>query len=166
MTRVISLCTGNAARSVMLGALLGDRRPDLEVVTAGTHVVDGQPVSRRTKAGLTAIGLGADRHRSRQLDPADLARADVVIAMAAEHVAWMRRRHPDGAARTATVRLLAAELAAGVEPLSSRLAILGLAERTYDPDDDVVDPAGGDDDDYVRCALELAELTDRLAPRL
>jgi protein-tyrosine phosphatase len=119
MTRIISLCTGNAARSVMLGALLQDRRPDLEVVTAGTHVIDGQPISRRTRAGLSAVGLRADHHRSRQLDPADLSAADLVIGMAHEHIAWIRRRHPDAADRTGTVRLLSLELGPGPEPLRS-----------------------------------------------
>ena len=33
---------------------------------------------------------------------AELDRADLVIALAREHVAWMRRVHPDTAPRTAT----------------------------------------------------------------
>lgn len=166
MIRVISLCTGNAARSVMVGALLHDRRPDIEVVTAGTHVVDGQPISRRTRSGLAAIGLGADHHRSRQLDPDDLDTAQLVIAMAHEHVAWIRRHHPQAASRTAMIRPLALELAPGPAPLAARLEELALADRVPDPADDVIDPAGGDEDDYRRCARELADLMARLAPSL
>jgi protein-tyrosine phosphatase len=164
--RIISLCTGNAARSVMLGALLRDRRPDLEVVTAGTHVVDGQPISRRTRAGLAAIGLAADDHRSRQLDPADLPTAAVVIGMAHEHVRWMRRHHPEAARRTAMLRPLSRELVPGPPGLGERVAALDLTRGEPDPADDVADPAGGEDEDYVRCALELAQLVARLAPRL
>jgi len=37
---------------------------------------------------------------------------------------------------------------------------------TVEPWEDVVDPAGGDDDEYVRCARELAGLCARLLPRL
>jgi protein-tyrosine phosphatase len=166
VTRIISLCTGNAARSVMLGALLRDQRPDLDVVTAGTHVVDGQPISRRTRAGLAAIGLDADHHRSRQLDPTDLDSSSLVIGMAHEHVAWMRRHHPDVAARTAMIRPLARDLEEGPEPLTARVASLRLADRVPDPSEDVIDPAGGDEDDYRRCARELADLMVRLAPRL
>jgi protein-tyrosine-phosphatase len=166
MTRIVSLCTGNAARSVMLGALLGDRRPDIHVITAGTHVVEGQPISVRTRAGLAAIGLRRDDHRSRQLEPQDLTAADLVIGMAHEHVSWMRRHHPHAAGRTATIRLLAAELEPGPEPLTGRIARLGLADRAPDPTQDVQDPAGGDEADYVRCARELARLTDSLARRL
>jgi protein-tyrosine phosphatase len=166
MIRVISLCTGNAARSVMLGALLRDQRPDLDVVTAGTHVIDGQPISRRTRAGLAAIGLDADHHRSAQLDPADLEDAHLVIGMAHEHVTWMRRHHPEVAARTAMIRTLARDLEQGPDPLATRVAALGLAAWTPDPIEDVIDPAGGVEDDYRRCARELADLTVSLAPRL
>ena len=166
MTRIISLCTGNAARSVMVGAILNDRRPDLEVITAGTHVIDGQPISRRTRAGLAAIGLDAYRHRSRQLDPADLDGTDLVIGMAHEHIAWMRRHHPLTAGRTAMIRPLARDLDGGPGPLAARVAVLGLAEREPDPADDVSDPAGGDEEDYRRCARELADLMTMLAPHL
>jgi protein-tyrosine-phosphatase len=163
---IISLCTGNAARSVMFGALLGRYRPELDVVTAGTHVIDGQPISRRTRVGLDDLGLRADDHRSRQLDPADLDRADVVIGMAHEHVAWMRRHHPEAADRAVTIRALTERLTAGSDPLITRVRDLDLASWTPEPTDDVVDPAGGEEADYVSCARELAALTEELATRL
>lgn len=164
--QLISLCTGNAARSVMFGALLESRRPDITVVTAGTHVIDGQPISRRTRAGLAAIGLDADTHRSRQLDPDDLASTTLVVAMAHEHVLWMRRNHPGAAERTGVIRLLATDLGSGPAPLEHRLAALDLASRATDPAIDVLDPAGGEAADYIRCAQELEELTDLLVGKL
>ena len=54
----------------------------------------------------------ADGHRSRQLASADLATADLVLAMAREHVEYVRRRHPAAAARTGTLKRLARDLPA------------------------------------------------------
>jgi protein-tyrosine-phosphatase len=36
---VVSLCTGNAARSVMAGVLLREHVPGLILTTSGTHVL-------------------------------------------------------------------------------------------------------------------------------
>jgi protein-tyrosine phosphatase len=171
---ILTLCTGNAARSVMAGfmfeylAELGGR--PVHIVTAGTHTVDGQPMSIRTRAALVAIPPLADvpvsRHRSHQLEPADLESVDVVVAMEADHVRYVRRRHPEAAGRTATIRRLVRDLAAGPEPLAERLARLELATVALSDDEDVVDPAGGDEATYRACADQLWSLTQELAPRL
>lgn len=166
MTTIITLCTGNAARSVMAGAVLVAADPDLEVITAGTHVIDGQPMSWRTRDALAALGLEANHHRSAQLRPADLARTDLVLAMAVEHVRYLRREHPEVADRTATLKHLVRALPAGPEPLAERLALLDLAAYEPGEDDDVDDPAGGDEQVYVACAAEIHTLLTQLLPRL
>lgn len=166
MTTIITLCTGNAARSVMAGAILVAADPDLEVITAGTHVIDGQPMSWRTRDALAALGLEANHHRSTQLRPADLPRTDLVLAMAVEHVRYLRREHPEVADRTATLKHLVRALPAGPEPLAERLARLDLAAYEPGDDDDVDDPAGGDEHVYVACAAEIRALITQLLPRL
>ncbi len=163
---LLVLCTGNAARSVMVGALLDVCGVDARVTTAGTHVVEHQPMSRRTRQALTAIGLDAPAHRSRQIAEADVDSADLVVVMGADHVNYIRRRHPAAAQRTATLCWLADHLAPGPAPLSERVAALDLAGLEPDVQGEVEDPAGGEDSDYVRCAVRLKELVERLAPRL
>lgn len=165
---VVTLCTGNAARSVMAGAMLEDLRPDLEVLTTGTHVIDGQIMSWRTREALARLDLANPDHRSTQALENHLDRADLVLAMAAEHVAWVRRTHPAAAVRTATIKRLVRDLSDVPLPLSERLLELRLAEVELEPDgaEDVVDPAGGELEQYVAVAEELHDLVHRLSNRL
>jgi len=174
MTDLLVLCTGNAARSVMAGFMLDalwDGRPDpLHVVTAGTHVIDGQPMGMRTRTALTRIPEldGADfrRHRSRQVHGVDLVRAELVVVMEADHVRFVRRRFPDAAAKTATIRRLCDDLPPAPPPLGDRVTALGLAEVVVDDSEDVLDPAGHEGDFYAACADELWGLCGRLVELL
>lgn len=164
---VVFLCTGNAARSVMAGAMFAALDAEVRITTAGTHVVEGQPMSWRTRDAMAALGYEAPRHRSLQLRDAHLADADVVVGLAAEHVRYVRRTHPEAAGRTATLRRLVRDLAPGPAPLAARLAALDLARVELEPAwEDVADPAGGELDVFHACAREVEALISALARRL
>jgi protein-tyrosine-phosphatase len=171
MTELLVLCTGNAARSVMAGFILetleaGRGGTDLHIVTGGTHTVDGQPMGLRTRTALKALPELAEvefgRHRSRQVGGADLARAELVVVMEADHVRFVRRHHPDAADRTATIRRLCEDLPPGPPSLAERVAGLGLADARLSDTDDVIDPAGGEGPEYEACVTELWVLCRRL----
>ncbi|MEI8051857.1 MAG: hypothetical protein WCI12_10535 [Actinomycetes bacterium] len=167
---VVTLCTGNAARSVMAGVMLAQLAEAeglaLTVTTAGTHVLEGQPMGMRTKEAIIAIGaldtsmLG--RHRSHQLTAEDCAAADLIVAMEADHVAYVRRVHPEAAGHTATMRRVVTELSDEATGFSTRLAALDLHAVDLATEIDVLDPAGADQPRYDACALEIWELSQAL----
>lgn len=166
---VCFVCTGNAARSVMAAAMLRALTPDLEVRSAGTHVVEGQPMGVRTRAALAHHGLADSRHRSRQFSEEE-TRADLVAVMEPAHLSWIRSRFPAAAAVTGSLRRLARDLP-GPDParprsLAERVAALNLVGVEPEPWEEVVDPGGGEQADFDRCAEELSKLAAQLRHRL
>ena len=85
------------------------------------------------------------------------------LAMAHEHVEWVRRTHPEAADRTITLHRLVRDLAPPGEPLPSRLELLAPATVDLEPWEEVADPAGGELADYLACAEEVGGLIARFA---
>jgi protein-tyrosine phosphatase len=163
---VVFLCTGNAARSVMAGAILAAHLEDVEITTAGTHVIEGMPMSWRTREALAGLDVAAPGHRSTQLRDRHVADADLVVGLAGEHVRYTRRAHPEAALRTGTLRRLARDLPADERPFEARVAGLRLDEIALEPWEDIEDPAGGELPEFEACAREIHELVQQLAPAL
>jgi protein-tyrosine-phosphatase len=150
----------------MAGAALRDRLPQVDVETAGTLTVDGQPMSWRTRDALTSVGLAIPSHRSRQANRADLDRADLIIGLAPEHVLWVRRENASASPRTGTLKRLCRDLPAHSGTLPERVAALELADVELEDWEEVIDPGGGDADVFKACAREVVTLIDALARTL
>ena len=161
---VCFVCTGNAARSVMARRMFTELAPGYRATSAGTLVLEGHPMSSRTRSALRDRGLADPDHRSRQFGD-EQAVADLVVAMEPDHVAWVRRHHPEAADRTATLPRLVRDLPA-LGTLVESVAALGLAAVEVEPWEEVVDPASGDQAVFDACAVEMSRLVEALAPRL
>jgi protein-tyrosine-phosphatase len=157
---IVTLCTGNVARSVMLGYMLtslaGDFGQEWDVRTAGTHVTEGAAMSARTRDALMKIeGLGDHRygaHRSHQLTLADVEWAHVILAAEADNVRYVRANVGDFADKAVQLSQFV-RLAPPDGGLDEQLRVAVAHEP--DQEFDIVDPAGGDQATYDRCARQL-----------
>jgi protein-tyrosine-phosphatase len=150
---------------VIAGAAFAVRAPQVTVETAGTLTIDGHPASFRTRAAMDAVGLDLGRHRSRQVTPSHLDAADLIVALAPEHVSWVRREHPNASPRTATLKRLARDLPLD-GPLDQRISSLDLAAVALESWEEVDDPAGAEVDVFISCAREIVGLVDTFVARL
>jgi protein-tyrosine-phosphatase len=137
----------------------------LSVSGSGTHALPGHPMSVRTRTALQRLGLADPTHRSMQFDETDVRRASLIVAMAPEHVQWVRRTHPGAADRTVTLKRVVRDLAsvsATEGALLDRIRQLDLANVEIEEWEEVVDPAGGEQPEFDACAQEIDELVDQL----
>jgi len=156
----------------MLAATLAERHLDVAVSSAG-RISDGQPATDTAVDTMAARGLDIDGHRSRRMTSAMLGGADLIVALAREHVREAAVLRPDCYPRTFTLKELvrrgeAEGPRAPGESLPDWLVRLHKDRRPFDhlgasALDDVADPVGQAPDVYAHTADELADLIDRLA---
>lgn len=161
--KLVTLCTGNVARSVMLGYMFESLAEaggfDWSVRTAGTHVVEGSAMSSRTRDALLSLeDLGEHHysgHRSHQLTSDDVAWADAILTSEARHVDFVRVNFPEVTLKTALLHQFVREAPLDVA-FDEQLRFV--ASRPPLPSFDVDDPAGGDQATYDACATKLWDL--------
>jgi protein-tyrosine-phosphatase len=165
--KILTLCTGNAARSVMLGYMLTTlaeaSATDWLIRTAGTHVAEGSAMSSRTRDALRRIPELGDHnygeHRGHQLTRDDVEWSDVILASEALHVLYVRLHYPDAALKTVLFGQFLRDA-----PLDGpfRDQVSSVSSRVPDSAFDVEDPAGRDQAAYDRCANTLWDMSQSL----
>jgi protein-tyrosine phosphatase len=176
VTEILLVCTANVCRSPMAESLLARelavRGVAATVRSAGTGGC-GAASPAEVVTVMAGHGLDVTGHRGRLVTAADLAGADLVLALAREHLRHAVVAAPEAWPRAFTVREAvrrgrAVGGRAPGEPLAawlgrlhagrSRLALLGDSAQ-----DDVADPMGGPLSDFAATAAGLAWLTAELA---
>lgn len=181
---VLFVCTGNICRSPMAEGFLQRRLSDVaagqpdgrvRIHSAGTRATLGSS-PREVLSAAADFGVDLSAHRSRQLDSALLAEADLVIGMAREHVREAALTGAGAFGKSFTLRELLRRAAdtggpRGGEPLADWLAIVGAGRTTAElmgssKIDDVSDPYGGPQRGYDASAVVIDELVTVLAQLL
>lgn len=161
--KILTLCTGNAARSVMLGYMLTTiaeaNGVDWAIHTAGTHVVEGAAMSSRTRDALLRIPELGDhrygRHRGHQLTRGDVEWSDVILASEALHVLFVRLHYPEAAAKSVSFGQFIRRAPLD-EPFVDQ--VTSTSSQVPDSAFDVDDPAGHDQLAYDQCARTLWDM--------
>lgn len=153
----------------MLRQRLAARGVAAGVSSAGL-LLDHEPAHAHAAEVLTDFGLDLRTHRSRIIDAALVAEADLVIGMEQRHVREVVLLQPDAFDRTFTLPDLVSRAEAtgprGDVPFADWLRELGQDRRRVDVfrQDrrlEVPDPIGGSRRAFRRTADQLADLLDR-----
>jgi protein-tyrosine phosphatase len=177
--RVLFVCTGNICRSpfaerllrVRLDSLLGATAARIEVSSAGTFGLVGEPMMPEAARTLLRFGGTDAGFAARALDVAQVEDADLILGLAREHRSAVLKMVPRAASRTVTLREYARLLTdvsiadlppSGPDPVERFRAVTATAfgRRGYAPaldpfDDDVPDPFGGPMAGYEKAALMI-----------
>lgn len=171
--RILVICTGNVCRSPYLERRLRQllAGTDAVVESAGTRALVGADIEPGSSAALAAVGADTAGFASRQLVPAMLDEADIVVTATQAHRGDAVALHPGALRKTFTLGELAdlvrdADLAAEARtapagmPWAAVVADLARGRRGLNPartadESDIHDPYGRGPEAYDRMSHEI-----------
>jgi L-threonylcarbamoyladenylate synthase len=130
---ILMVCTGNTCRSPMAEVIfrhaweeLGAPYP-VNVFSRGTSAITGMAATDEAVLAAKGLGLDLSYHEAGRVSPSDLAKANIVIAMARSHKDALLARFPQFASKVYTLSELVPEVVKGdvVDPI-------GLGQAVYD----------------------------------
>jgi protein-tyrosine-phosphatase len=146
--RVLLVCTGNTCRSPLAEAALrdalGEDRGRVEVRSAGTSAMEGEPASEGSRRVAEADGFDLSSHRSHRLTREDVRDADLVLVMERHH--------------RAAVEALGAD--------RGRVQVIDEWPAPGDPGSPVSDPFGGSPEAYEECWRRIRMHVERIVPHV
>lgn len=104
--RILTVCIGNICRSPTAEHLLrqrlvsrGIQSRDIQLSSAGLGALVNHPMDATAMQLLAEHGIDGASHRARQLTPAMLRDADLILGMEKSHVASMVRLAPEASGK-------------------------------------------------------------------
>ncbi|HEU4896173.1 MAG TPA: hypothetical protein VFX88_01225 [Actinomycetota bacterium] len=159
---VLFVCTGNICRSPTAEALARrelERSPGvpLQVSSAGSHALEGNPAASRSLLAASTRGASLERHFARELSRRRVRSAGLILCMAAEHRPFVLSYDRSAADRTFLLASFARVVAERGWMAGSPAELVALAaEHAQVRDgDDIEDPLGQAADAYAACAERL-----------
>ena len=100
MPHILFVCHGNVARSAaaeIIARARAEPESPWRVSSAGVGALTGQPVASDVARSLEARGYHPGDHRARQVTPALVAEADIVVCMEPDQRRWILDESPAAA---------------------------------------------------------------------
>jgi protein-tyrosine phosphatase len=122
---VLKVCEGNICRSPLAAAMLARELPHLDVTSAGTHALVGQPADPLITEIADADGIALTSHVATQLDASRAHAADLILTMTRAQTAWIESAWP--ATRGKVFRLCDEDREDVTDPYRRHRAVFDLA---------------------------------------